>query len=87
LVFSIVFAFAIGISTFNFGSLVRYKIPIYPFFLSMLFVLNYMKNPPPNNEVIDYNETVDTLKDEQNKSDAPHEYANAKAFLEYNVSD
>ena len=37
--FSIVFAFAVGISTYNFGSLVRYKIPLYPFFVSGLFIL------------------------------------------------
>ena len=37
--FSIVFAFAVGISTYNFGTLVRYKIPLYPFFVSGLFIL------------------------------------------------
>ena len=37
--FSIVFAFAVGLTTYNFGSLVRYKIPMYPFFVSALFVL------------------------------------------------
>jgi hypothetical protein len=34
--FSIVFAFAVGVSTFNFGTLVRYKIPMLPFFVVML---------------------------------------------------
>jgi hypothetical protein len=38
-VFSIFFAFALGITTANFGALVRYKIPSVPFFLSMLFIL------------------------------------------------
>ncbi|MCK5367149.1 MAG: hypothetical protein KAQ62_01310, partial [Cyclobacteriaceae bacterium] len=37
--FSIVFAFAVGVSTYNFGTLVRYKIPLYPFFISGLFIL------------------------------------------------
>lgn len=32
-VFSIVFAFAVGISTFNFGTLSRYRIPLLPFFM------------------------------------------------------
>ena len=42
LIFSIVFSFAVGISTYNFGSLVRYKIPMIPFFVSGLFILyNY----------------------------------------------
>ena len=38
-IFSIVFAFAVGLTTYNFGSLVRYKIPMYPFFVSGLFIL------------------------------------------------
>jgi hypothetical protein len=32
-VFSITFAFAVGVSTYNFGTLVRYKIPMLPFFV------------------------------------------------------
>jgi len=44
LMFSIIFAFSIGLSTPNFGALVRYKIPAIPFFLSSLFILyNYYK--------------------------------------------
>jgi hypothetical protein len=39
LVFSIAFAFAVGFSTYNFGSLVRYKIPMIPYFISALFVI------------------------------------------------
>ena len=39
--FSIVFSFAVGISTYNFGSLVRYKIPMIPFFIAGLFVAYY----------------------------------------------
>jgi hypothetical protein len=31
-VFSIAFAFAVGVSTYNFGTLSRYKIPLLPFF-------------------------------------------------------
>jgi hypothetical protein len=38
-VFSIFFAFAVGLTTYNFGTLVRYKIPLYPFFVSGLFIL------------------------------------------------
>jgi len=37
--FAIVFAFAVGLTTYNFGSLVRYKIPMYPYFVSALFIL------------------------------------------------
>ena len=39
LTFSIFFAFAVGLSTANFGALVRFKIPMIPFFLSSLFIL------------------------------------------------
>lgn len=37
--FSVAFAFAVGISTYNFGSLVRYKIPMLPLFVMGLFLL------------------------------------------------
>lgn len=40
LVFSISFAFAVGVSTFNFGTLVRYKIPMLPFFLIALVLMH-----------------------------------------------
>lgn len=43
-VFSIFFAFALGITTANFGALVRYKIPAIPFFLSMLYILDRPKS-------------------------------------------
>jgi hypothetical protein len=39
--FALFFAFSVGISTPNFGSLVRLKIPCIPFYISSLFVLNY----------------------------------------------
>ena len=41
LIFSILFSFAIGISTYNFGTLVRYKIPMMPFYLMGLFCIDY----------------------------------------------
>ena len=45
LVFSITFAFAVGVSTFNFGTLVRYKIPMLPFFLlALVLMLDYKKS-------------------------------------------
>lgn len=39
LIFSILFAFGVGVSTFNFGTLVRYKIPMMPFFITALFLI------------------------------------------------
>jgi len=44
LLFSLTFAFAVGVSTYNFGSLVRYKIPMLPFFaLAMILISSYAK--------------------------------------------
>lgn len=39
IVFAIVFAFFIGLTTSNFGALVRYKIPLIPFFMASLFIV------------------------------------------------
>lgn len=44
LVFSISFAFAVGVSTFNFGTLVRYKIPVLPFFIVGLILIQEFSN-------------------------------------------
>ena len=41
LLFAVAFSFSVGISTYNFGSLVRYKIPMFPFYLSGLFILQF----------------------------------------------
>ncbi len=48
LIFTLVFAFAVGISTSNFGSLSRYKIPCMPFYTAFLFILFF----PPKEEII-----------------------------------
>lgn len=39
LVFALVFSFAVGVSTFNFGSLSRYKIPMLPFYFISLVIM------------------------------------------------
>ena len=41
LFFCIFFAFMIGLTTANFGALVRFKIPIYPFYLSTMLIIFY----------------------------------------------
>jgi len=43
IIFSLIFAFAVGLSTSNFGSLDRYKIPCMPFYIAFLYILF---NPP-----------------------------------------
>tara|TARA_B100000963_G_scaffold360636_1_gene392292 strand:+ start:2458 stop:3789 length:1332 start_codon:yes stop_codon:yes gene_type:complete len=40
--FSFVFAFGVGIASTNFGALVRYKIPLMPFFFTGLYIINYL---------------------------------------------
>jgi hypothetical protein len=43
--YSILFSFSVGLTTSNFGALVRFKIPFLPFFVCSLFILSYfMKN-------------------------------------------
>jgi hypothetical protein len=44
-VFSLIFAFAVGTSTSNFGTLVRYKIPLMPFYLCGLLITQSMSQP------------------------------------------
>jgi len=51
LVFSIIFAFAVGISSYNFGALSRYKIPCLPFYLLALTLI-YYKNSSPKKKLL-----------------------------------
>lgn len=51
LIFSIVFAFSVGISTYNFGSLSRYKIPCLPLYFLAL-VLIYYRNKPLSSKLL-----------------------------------
>lgn len=39
MIFSLVFAFAVGTNSGNFGTLVRYKIPLMPFYLAGLYIM------------------------------------------------
>ncbi len=41
LIFCLMLAFIIGLTTANFGALVRFKIPIFPFYLSSLFIIYF----------------------------------------------
>jgi hypothetical protein len=45
LVFALVYAFAVGVSSFNFGTLARYKIPLMPFFALALIIIYYENKP------------------------------------------
>lgn len=56
LVFSLTFAFAVGVSTYNFGTLSRYKIPLLPYFaLALIFILFY-ENKDRNVEALESTE-------------------------------
>jgi hypothetical protein len=44
LTFALVFAFGVGVSTYNFGSLTRYKIPLLPYyFVALTLMLDYAR--------------------------------------------
>ena len=46
MIFSLAMAFAVGTNSGNFGSLVRYKIPLMPFYLAALFIMQaHLKRP------------------------------------------
>jgi hypothetical protein len=51
LIFAIIFAFAVGITTYNFGSLSRYKIPCLPFY-TLAFVLIFYKYNSPQKRIL-----------------------------------
>ena len=40
IIFSVLFAFAVGVTTYNFGSLVRYKIPMLPFLMAFTLIVS-----------------------------------------------
>lgn len=42
--FAILFAYSVGLTTSNFGSLVRYKIPCIPFFIASLYIIRYLRS-------------------------------------------
>ncbi|MGG9970605.1 hypothetical protein ACQ33O_02325 [Ferruginibacter sp. SUN002] len=53
-VYCVIFGTFVGISSFNFGTLVRYKIPCFPFFLLMLFLIlaECKKKKLPTSELV-----------------------------------
>lgn len=42
MVFALLFGFAVGVSTPNFGALVRFKIPLIPFLICSMYIINYL---------------------------------------------
>jgi hypothetical protein len=56
LAFALIFAFAVGVSTYNFGTLSRYKIPLMPYFLVGIGLIYYYSNKERNVEVLEETE-------------------------------
>jgi hypothetical protein len=50
-IFSLIFAFAVGITSYNFGALSRYKIPGLPFYALAIILTWYRSNPSENKMV------------------------------------
>ena len=48
--FALIFGFAVGFTTYNFGSLVRYKAPCIPFFLIGLILINHLLIKPKSQQ-------------------------------------
>jgi hypothetical protein len=49
LLYSLIFAFGVGVATFNFGTLTRYKIPLLPFFvMSLILIYDKLKRDKNN---------------------------------------
>lgn len=46
IIFSLIFAFGVGTNSGNFGTLVRYKIPLMPFYLAAIFIMQGYANKP-----------------------------------------
>lgn len=49
LIFSIIFAFGVGVSTYNFGTLSRYRIVMVPFFVMALYLIDFHAQMKRNN--------------------------------------
>lgn len=56
MVFGVIFAFAVGVSTYNFGTLSRYKIPLMPFFLVGIGLIYYYSKRERKLEVLEETE-------------------------------
>lgn len=48
--FILILAVAIGLTSFNYGALVRYRIPILPFFAATFIIINYHLTKPANSK-------------------------------------
>lgn len=56
LIFAIVYGFGVGVTSYNFGALVRYKIPAIPLYISALYMIQYYAKNPKKEEVLEETE-------------------------------
>jgi hypothetical protein len=56
LAFSLIFAFSVGVSTYNFGTLSRYKIPLMPFYLVAIGLIYCYSKSERKSEELDMTE-------------------------------
>ncbi|MFM8950836.1 MAG: hypothetical protein ACKOKB_08675 [Bacteroidota bacterium] len=73
MIFSIFFAFSVGISTSNFGSLVRYRIPVLPFFIASIYLIRYIymkgkEEPPSDNQEAEQMQPITEVADQNSSS-------------------
>ncbi len=70
LIFSLFFAFSVGISTSNFGSLVRYRIPVLPFYVGSLFIFEFYRKRDLNSSAsfLGRKDEVYIIKDSEKKA-------------------
>lgn len=59
LFFAMFFAYSVGLSTSNFGSLVRYKIPCIPFFVASMYLMRHLRQVDIKEEEKNRRQVVD----------------------------
>lgn len=52
LIFTVIFAFAVGISSYNFGTLSRYRTPCLPFYALSIILVYYRYNDPEEKNIL-----------------------------------
>lgn len=62
IIFAIIFAFAVGFTSMNFGALARYKIPALPFYFSAMVILLDSKGRAAKTEAFTLSQNKTTLK-------------------------
>lgn len=70
-VFALFFAFSVGLTTSNFGSLVRYKIPSVPFMMASLFIIRHIVVSDREGEIKKREDELQALKEATSRGAKP----------------